>query len=228
MPLPPTTKSRKDLRFRFFDGCGSFFGSRPSVALRLATEFDKEQSIMRVSSVLLLVVASWGVGSLIPTVSAFAPSRPALTARRHHNTALSAILPEHMDALSSAMDHIHHFDLAASTSWLADSAVADAAKEDEGLWKSYLNIFKVTLEFVHRQVDPPLRAMGITQTWGISIALFTAGTESRQRITVCRKVSLTTVAHSHLRFSITIYRRSFPVDSLVDSAVKICRVYESA
>lgn len=64
---------------------------------------------------------------------------------------------------------------------LADAAsittdAADVATQDSGWWQSYLNIFKVTLELVHTTIDPPLRSVGITQTWGLSIAMFTAST----------------------------------------------------
>ena len=52
-------------------------------------------------------------------------------------------------------------------------AVAEAAK-DEGLWKSYLKIFKGALTLIHDTIDGPLRNAGIEQTWGISIAIFTA------------------------------------------------------
>merc|ERR1711862_353105 len=54
----------------------------------------------------------------------------------------------------------------------ASAAATDAAK-DGGWWESYLNIFKQTLSFVHSVVDGPLRSVGWTQTWGVSIAIFT-------------------------------------------------------
>jgi hypothetical protein len=62
---------------------------------------------------------------------------------------------------------------------LADAAaeLGDAAVEAEktGLWEQYLAIFKGALNLVHSTIDQPLRSVGITQTWGISIAIFTAG-----------------------------------------------------
>lgn len=64
---------------------------------------------------------------------------------------------------------------------LADaSAAATEMRPDggPGWWQAYLNIFKNTLQFVHQTVDQPLRDAGITQTWGISIALFTIGVRS--------------------------------------------------
>jgi hypothetical protein len=58
---------------------------------------------------------------------------------------------------------------------LADAAVASASTND-GWWSSYLNIFKTALTLVHNTIDGPLKSVGVTQTWGPSIALFTAGT----------------------------------------------------
>lgn len=46
--------------------------------------------------------------------------------------------------------------------------------QDKGLWYSYINLFKLALNGIHDAIDGPLKSAGITQTWGISIALFTA------------------------------------------------------
>jgi len=59
-----------------------------------------------------------------------------------------------------------------STQWLAE-ATAAADQANIGWWGQYINIFKVSLDFVHSTIEPPLKAMGIQQTWGPSIALFT-------------------------------------------------------
>ncbi|KAG7369521.1 membrane protein insertase, YidC/Oxa1 family protein [Nitzschia inconspicua] len=66
------------------------------------------------------------------------------------------------------------------TQWLLSDAAAAAAasKSDNGWWSAYLNIFKTALTFVHNTIDGPLRSVGVTQTWGPSIALFTAGVRS--------------------------------------------------
>ena len=48
----------------------------------------------------------------------------------------------------------------------------DAA--DKGWWMAYIDIFKNALETVHNTIDEPLRNVGVTQTWGVSIAVFTA------------------------------------------------------
>jgi len=74
--------------------------------------------------------------------------------------------------------------LAQTSSWIADStaAVADAASDaatDDGWWESYIRIYRNGLAFVHDNiVDEPLRKMGWTQTWGVSIFLFTAAVRS--------------------------------------------------
>ena len=57
--------------------------------------------------------------------------------------------------------------------WLADAAVATEPAADIGWWGQYINIFKVSLEFMHSLIDQPLRSIGIEQTWGPAIALFT-------------------------------------------------------
>jgi hypothetical protein len=67
-----------------------------------------------------------------------------------------------------------------NSQWLADAKAAAAAtvatkSNDGGWWSAYLNIFKTALNLVHNTIDGPLRSVGITQTWGPSIALFTAG-----------------------------------------------------
>jgi len=59
----------------------------------------------------------------------------------------------------------------------AAQAEADVAADD-GLWQAYLNLFKGALLFVHDTIDEPLKNAGISHSWGISIALFTAGVRS--------------------------------------------------
>ena len=79
--------------------------------------------------------------------------------------------------LQSAHDFLVHNMNIDSSMLLSDAsdAVADAAEEG-GWWQDYLNIFKAGLILVHSVVDEPLRGLGITQTWGPSIFLFTFGT----------------------------------------------------
>lgn len=58
-----------------------------------------------------------------------------------------------------------------TTQWLAEDA-ADGGS----WWDAYINIFEVALKFVHSTIDGPFRSVGIDQTWGISIFIFTART----------------------------------------------------
>jgi len=82
--------------------------------------------------------------------------------------------PDALGGLDHAFDHV----LRSSSHLLSDAAAVtansvDAVKEDDGWWQQYLQVFKGFLSGVHDVVDPPLRSVGITQTWGISIFLFT-------------------------------------------------------
>jgi len=76
--------------------------------------------------------------------------------------------------------HQHLFsNLDTSTLSISAKAVAvdavDAAVDDGGWWQSYLNVFKTLLIFIHSKVNGPLNYIGIENTWGPSIFLFTAG-----------------------------------------------------
>jgi hypothetical protein len=111
--------------------------------------------------------------SLLKQSTTFSSSKSA--------SALSAIDPQF---LQDTLPHIHSAAATAASAshlWLADAAaVADAGADvvaaDAGWWATYLNIFKELLALVHETIDEPLQNAGVTQTWGISIALFTAGT----------------------------------------------------
>lgn len=86
------------------------------------------------------------------------------------------IAPDQLSDLVAQADVV----TAASTQWLADATATASATTttteggDVGLWESYINIFKVTLELVHSTIDKPLRSIGVEQTWGVSIFVFTA------------------------------------------------------
>ena len=117
----------------------------------------------------VVLVTSGGVSP----AAAFAPLRPAT---QRVVKPLSALLPEHVDALSTAANHMQHV-ITTSSHLLADAAeaTAEVATEEGGWWQSYLNIFENSIRLVHSTISPPLRSVGITETWGISIAVFTAG-----------------------------------------------------
>ena len=92
---------------------------------------------------------------------------------------LAAVDPTTLSEVHQGLHQLHTVlqqDTQFSSMTLADAAAAvaeDAVKED-GWWKQYLNLFKSGLTFIHDGIDEPLQNMGITQTWGISIAIFTA------------------------------------------------------
>ena len=97
------------------------------------------------------------------------------------------VMPEIHDlqqASSMIMDN-HDAFIAQTSNWLADAAAAaadapvDTLASDNELWEKYISIYKGGLAFVHDNiVDEPLRKMGITQTWGPSIFVFTAAVRS--------------------------------------------------
>eukprot|EP00814_Leptocylindrus_danicus_P013994 CAMPEP_0116012252 /NCGR_PEP_ID=MMETSP0321-20121206/5019_1 /TAXON_ID=163516 /ORGANISM="Leptocylindrus danicus var. danicus, Strain B650" /LENGTH=396 /DNA_ID=CAMNT_0003481573 /DNA_START=96 /DNA_END=1286 /DNA_ORIENTATION=- len=79
--------------------------------------------------------------------------------------------PTHM---TDALQHLDLDSLQSSVMTLADAAAEAAQQDDGGWWQAYLQLFKGALTSIHDLVDQPLRDNGITQTWGVSIALFTA------------------------------------------------------
>eukprot|EP00804_Cyclotella_cryptica_P028735 CCRYP_008249-RA/>CCRYP_008249-RA protein AED:0.04 eAED:0.04 QI:150/1/1/1/1/1/3/461/432 len=110
-------------------------------------------------------------------------SAPRSSPIRTKSTKISMVQPvfddlSQLHQLSSMAEPAHQHILAQATTWIADSA-ADAANPDDSWWESYIQIYKNGLAFVHDNiVDEPLRKMGFTQTWGVSIFLFTAGVRS--------------------------------------------------
>lgn len=75
----------------------------------------------------------------------------------------------------SSLQHFAHDFFATSSMVLSDAV--DATKtvaKDPSWWDNYLRLFRNILVTVHSTVDGPLKSMGIENTWGISIALFTA------------------------------------------------------
>mmetsp|Transcript_20056 Transcript_20056/g.43497 ORF Transcript_20056/g.43497 Transcript_20056/m.43497 type:complete len:442 (+) Transcript_20056:157-1482(+) len=120
----------------------------------------------------------------LPVGSAFAPS--PISGSRSQQTSAKMMVAPGMEDLHS----LHHLStmimpnqdlLAQTTTWLADSAAvaADAidvdATEELSNWEKYIQLYKNGLAYVHDNiVDEPLRKMGFTQTWGVSIFLFTA------------------------------------------------------
>jgi len=126
------------------------------------------------------IVSLVAMASMLSSAAAFVPHssggvyRPALFTSKP--SSLQVMTPDHMDAMSSAMDSMNHV-MSTTGAFLADAsaAVAEDATDDIGWWQKYLNLFESTLIYIHSSIDGPLQSVGITQTWGISIAIFTAG-----------------------------------------------------
>lgn len=132
---------------------------------------------MRIVAPLFLAIIS---SVFVPQADAFQTiNRPmssvATTSRasRSSLTSLNVVGPEHVQWL--LQDGSQHVLQSPAFLLLSDAVEALAVKEDIGWWDSYLQIFKGTLQGVHDVIDPPLRSAGVTQTWGVSIFLFTAG-----------------------------------------------------
>jgi YidC/Oxa1 family membrane protein insertase len=138
------------------------------------------------------IISAIAWAAAIHVGSAFAPS-PHTTCSRHRKTAANNMVMHDMGDLHS-LNHLttmitssQHL-LAQASTWIADSsavavdasdAAAVAAAEDIGWWESYIQLYKNGLAFVHDNiVDEPLKKAGFTQTWGVSIFLFTAGVRS--------------------------------------------------
>ena len=136
------------------------------------------------------------LAAAIDVSHAFAPQSAVSRSRRigtSHN--INMVTPEMGDLhalhhLSTMVIPQHDFFLQTQT-WIdgaalvvADAAdikaysgtTAAAAATDNSWWESYIQLYKNGLAFVHDNiVDEPLRKAGFTQTWGVSIFLFTAG-----------------------------------------------------
>uniref|UniRef100_A0A7S2GSG5 Membrane insertase YidC/Oxa/ALB C-terminal domain-containing protein n=1 Tax=Helicotheca tamesis TaxID=374047 RepID=A0A7S2GSG5_9STRA len=140
------------------------------------------------SGVLAFAPSSFSTKATRTAPNAFVTSRQKSNAKAV-SSSLHMVAPQPHDlidihttatSISHAAD-IFHSHLSSASTLLADAAdaaaeVADADKT--GWWQSYLNVFKGCLIFVHSKIDEPLRGVGWEQTWGISIALFTAGVRS--------------------------------------------------
>lgn len=124
----------------------------------------------------LLTTASFAFQGPVVTVSSRGV-RP--TARRALPVEFLHEVQAQVQALQPTVPGVHIDSVLDSTSLqlLADAA-ADVATKDDGWWGAYLNIFKTCLLFVHNTIDAPLRSVGVTQTWGVAIAIFTASVRS--------------------------------------------------
>jgi len=121
--------------------------------------------------------------SILSLVSGFQIRSPTQVSQTLTSSRLSVLPVEHLGDVHTALSDPSAF------SFLADAAagaispveavenimeVEAEIAQDKGLWESYINLFKIALSFIHDSIDGPLNAAGVTQTWGISIAIFTA------------------------------------------------------
>jgi hypothetical protein len=83
-----------------------------------------------------------------------------------------------LESLSSAVSASTALSTAATSQFLADVAAATAATTatEQSWWDSYVNIFSWALKLVHSTINGPLQSLGIEQSWGIAIFLFTTST----------------------------------------------------
>jgi len=94
--------------------------------------------------------------------------------RRRSSVRYISLEPDHVDILAQTLTLFDQEIIQHSSQILADTASAAAETKENDWWTNYLEIFKNTLVTVHSTIDGPLRSVGITQTWGVSIAIFTA------------------------------------------------------
>ena len=126
------------------------------------------KSVTMVTRRIVLAFLVAGVG----TTSAFVPS--ARTSKVTTTNLHVIPGPAELGDLSS-LSHAAQEILTSTSALVSDAAAAtaDAAKEDGGWWRSYLQIFRNILVWEHSLIDGPLKSMGVESTWGYAIALFT-------------------------------------------------------
>lgn len=110
---------------------------------------------------------------LLSAALGFQARSPLQQASSKTTSSLKVLPVEHLNDVHSVLTDSSAF------SFLADAAAAAVAPEvdavkDPGLWDKYINLFKIALNGIHDVIDGPLNKAGITETWGISIAIFTA------------------------------------------------------
>jgi hypothetical protein len=102
-------------------------------------------------------------------------TRPISVAQR--TSPLSVLPIEHINDVHSVLTTSPAWSIladAASATLSPDNSPLQDAVKDEGWWQAYINLFKEALNLIHDTIDEPLKARGISNSWGISIAIFTA------------------------------------------------------
>jgi len=119
--------------------------------------------------------ATLSVSSILSITSGFQARSPVQVSQTKTSSTLSVLPVEHLHDVHTALYDSSAFSFLADAAAGAISPVEQAEiAQDKGLWESYINLFKIALDGIHDAIDGPLNAVGITQTWGISIAIFTA------------------------------------------------------
>jgi len=132
--------------------------------------FFRTGSTTTTTTAMLLLLLSCTTSNVAGfSVSSSASRITSATSTR--SSQLFAVLPD-----AELMNHASL--VLADAAVAVDAAATAAAAADSGWWAEYLDLFKKTLSFVHDTVDGPLRSVGWTQTWGVSIAIFTVGVRS--------------------------------------------------
>jgi YidC/Oxa1 family membrane protein insertase len=87
--------------------------------------------------------------------------------------------PEYWESVATTLDGLVQQSAALATVHSSAQVLADAAgtaappSDDGGWWGAYIQLFKTTLNAVHSTIQGPLQNVGIEQSWGVSIAIFT-------------------------------------------------------
>mmetsp|Transcript_565 Transcript_565/g.961 ORF Transcript_565/g.961 Transcript_565/m.961 type:complete len:449 (+) Transcript_565:201-1547(+) len=121
--------------------------------------------------------------SILSVALGFQARSPLQASPKATTSSTLSVLPpvEHLNDVHSVLTDSTAFSFladAAAAVVAPDGDVAEAIQDKQGWWQSYINLFKIALNGIHDAIDGPLNAAGITQTWGISIALFTASFRS--------------------------------------------------
>ena len=135
--------------------------------------------LIAASSILLLQAQSASAFMAPHSHSHTHNSITSITSNPKVNNIKLHVSPNEIDIPTTSAALQHFIDTTSTLLSDASAAAADAtatatADADGGWWQNYLQLYKNSLLFVHSTIDGPLKNAGWDQTWGISIAIFTA------------------------------------------------------
>eukprot|EP00549_Striatella_unipunctata_P008144 CAMPEP_0118703082 /NCGR_PEP_ID=MMETSP0800-20121206/18313_1 /TAXON_ID=210618 ORGANISM="Striatella unipunctata, Strain CCMP2910" /NCGR_SAMPLE_ID=MMETSP0800 /ASSEMBLY_ACC=CAM_ASM_000638 /LENGTH=457 /DNA_ID=CAMNT_0006604483 /DNA_START=93 /DNA_END=1466 /DNA_ORIENTATION=+ len=138
------------------------------------------QCLMVTSFYLLLLGSNhhhYGIQAFIPSSvsrkTSWTTQRNMMEFLPHHDP---VVVSETLDHLQKHIVDTQSFLLAADVP--AADAAAAAAVQQSSWWDNYIKFYRDNLVNIHDFIDGPFRSVGITQTWGPSIFIFTAGVRS--------------------------------------------------